>query len=104
MTRIAGVLQLTNKTRYGLTSRNVPLYLFSPLNNVFPQMIVASAHRDLRKNILVVAEKINDDKLPRGQIVDIVGTCGDPIAERRAIHVAYSPNDWAKIQRQHGSK
>ncbi len=97
MTRIAGVLQLTNKTRYGLTSRNVPLYLFSPLNNVFPQMIVASAHRDLRKNILVVAEKINDDKLPRGQIVDIVGTCGDPLAERKAIHVAYSPNVWAKI-------
>ena len=69
MSRIAGVLQLTNKTRYGLTSRNVPMYLFSPLNNEFPQMIVASTHRDLKRNILVIAEKINDDKLPRGQIV-----------------------------------
>ena len=97
MTRIAGVLQLTNKTRYGLTSRNVPMYLFSPLNTVFPQMIVASAHRDLKKNLLVVAEKISDEKLPRGQIVEIVGTCGDPLAERKAIHVAYSPDYWTKF-------
>ena len=97
MTRVAGVLQLTSKTRYGLTSRNIPMYLFSPLNTVFPQMIVASAHRDLKKNLLVVAEKLNDDKLPRGQIVDIVGVCGDPLAERKAIHVAYSPDYWSKI-------
>jgi exoribonuclease R len=97
MTRIAGVLQLTNKTRYGLTSRNIPMYLFSPLNGVFPQMIVASSHRDLKKNLLVVAEKVNDDKLPRGQIVEVVGTCGDPLAERKAIHIAYSPDDWTKI-------
>ena len=97
MTRIAGVLQLTNKTRYGLTSRNIPLYLFSPLNGVFPQMIVASSHRDLKKNILVVAEKISDDKLPRGQIIEVVGTCGDPLAERKAIHAAYSPDYWTKF-------
>jgi exoribonuclease R len=97
MTRIAGVLQLTNKTKYGLTSRNVPMYLFSPLNDVFPQMIVASTHRNVSKNILVVAEKISDDKLPRGQIIEIVGTCGDPLAERKAIHVAYSPEYWTKI-------
>jgi len=97
MTRVAGVLQLTSKTRYGLTSRNIPMYLFSPLNNVFPQMIVASAHRDLKKNILIVAEKINDDPLPRGQLVDVIGTCGDPLAERKAIQVAYSPDYWSKI-------
>ena len=97
MTKIAGVLQLTSKTRYGLTSRNIPMYLFSPLNNVFPQMIVASSHRDLKKNLLVVAEKVNDDKLPRGQVVDVIGTCGDPLAERKAIHVAYSPDYWSKI-------
>ena len=97
MSRIAGVLQLNNKTRYGLTSRNVPMYLFSPLNNVFPQMIVASTHRDLKRNILVIAEKINDDKLPRGQIIEIVGACGDPLAERKAIHIAYSPDYWTKI-------
>jgi len=97
MSRIAGVLQLTNKTRYGLTSRNVPMYLFSPLNNEFPQMIVASTHRDLKRNILVIAEKINDDKLPRGQIVEVVGACGDPLAERKAIHLAYSPEYWTKI-------
>lgn len=97
MTRVAGVLQLTSKTRYGMTSRNIPMYLFSPLNTVFPQMIVASTHRDLKKNLLVVAEKLNDDKLPRGQIVSIVGVCGDPEAERSAIHTAYSPDYWTKI-------
>jgi hypothetical protein len=73
------------------------MYLFSPLNNEFPQMIVASTHRDLKRNILVIAEKINDDKLPRGQIVEVVGACGDPLAERKAIHVAYSPDYWTKI-------
>lgn len=97
MTRIAGVLQLTSKTRYGMTSRNVPMYLFHPLNTEFPQMVVASSHRDLKKNILVVVEKINDDKLPRGQCIDLIGTCGDPLAERKAIHIAYSPEHWTQI-------
>ena len=97
MTRIAGVLQLTSKTRYGMTGRNVPMYLFSPLNIEFPQMVVASTHRDLKKNILVVAEKISDEKIPRGQIVTVLGTCGDPLAERKAIHVAYSPEDWMRF-------
>jgi len=97
MTRITGVLQLTSKTRYGMTSRNIPMYLFAPLNTEYPQMVVASSHKNITKNILVVAEQVNNDKLPRGQIVNVIGTCGDPEAERSAIHNAYSPDYWTKI-------
>lgn len=97
MSRIAGVLQLANKTRYGMTSRNIPMYLFTPLNTAFPQMIVASSYKNITKNMLAVVEKVNDDKLPRGQLIEMIGTCGDPEAERSAIHTAYSPDYWRNI-------
>jgi exoribonuclease R len=59
-----------------------------------PAMICASSIQNPKKNVLVIAEKINDDKLPRGKIIHYFGECGDIDAEHSAIHYAYTPNYW----------
>jgi exoribonuclease R len=93
--KISGVLDILSKTKYGMTSRGVPMYLFTPLNPDMPQMICAcSLKEEVTKNILVVAEKMTDDKLPRGKIVHFLGECGDIHAEESAIHYAYAPEYW----------
>jgi len=95
--KISGVLQLTNRTLYGMTARHVPMYLFTPLNRDFPPMAVASTERDKSCNKLAIVEPIEEEKegrLRRGALCKFIGNCGDPIAERRAIHIAYSPFGW----------
>jgi exoribonuclease R len=92
--KISGVLHLLSKTTYGITSRGVPMFLLTPLNPDMPAMICASSIQNPKKNVLVIAEKINDDKLPRGKIIHYFGECGDIDAEHSAIHYAYTPNYW----------
>jgi exoribonuclease R len=96
--RIAGVLQLTNRTLYGMTARKVPLYLFTPLNRGFPDMIVASTARKKDKNLLVLVNPIGmyEPGVPmqRGAIHSLIGECGDMSAERKAINYAYTPIRW----------
>ena len=97
--KISGVLQLTNRTLYGMTARHVPMYLFTPLNRDFPPMTVASSERDKSCNKLALVEPMNDEpvtegKLRRGALCSFIGNCGDPVAERKAIHFAYSPVAW----------
>lgn len=96
--KISGVLQLTNRTLYGMTARHVPMYLFTPLNRDFPPMTVASTERDKTRNKLALVEPLDDGEkegiLRRGALCGFIGTCGDPVAERKAIHLAYSPVAW----------
>ena len=35
---LVGVLDCLNKTRYGFTAKNVPIYLFQPMNKAYPRM------------------------------------------------------------------
>lgn len=95
---IAGVLQLTNRTLYGMTSRKVPLYLFTPLNRGFPDMAVASTARKKDKNLLVLVNPVGAYEpgatMQRGAIHSVIGECGDMSAERKAITYAYSPIRW----------
>lgn len=83
-----------------MTSRNVPMYLFTPVNRDFPEMIVASAVRERHVNVLAVVEPLPthpNSKLPRGNVVRYLGLCGDPEAERSAIHYAYAPYYWKRF-------
>ena len=36
--KIVGVLELTSKTRYGLTSRGAPIFLFRPFDSSYPPL------------------------------------------------------------------
>lgn len=95
---IAGVVHLTSKTRYGMTSRNVPMYLFRPLNPKQPLFVVGCSQPNLYVNLLALVEPYDmNQRIPRGNIVQILGPCGDWNAERKAIQWTHRPHKPPKI-------
>jgi len=95
---IVGVLQFKNKIRYGFTSRNVPIYLFEPLNKAYPYILVSSIEKDLSSNMLALVqfEAWEDTKFPRGSLSRILGPCGCPNAEAESLLLRYSPLNYPK--------
>ena len=49
---IIGTLELTNKCKYGLTNRQLPMYLFTPYDTSYPYFIVGSSEKDISRNII----------------------------------------------------
>jgi exoribonuclease R len=85
-----GVLELTSKYRYGLTSRGVPLYLFKPYGDS-PDLIVGSSERDLSRNQIAVVEAPEESKhLDRGSLIRLIGPVGDFAAEKEALLLHYA--------------
>jgi exoribonuclease R len=91
---IIGTLELTNKSRYGLTSRGIPIYLFTPYNKSYPHFIVGCSEKDISKNKIGFI-KFDDwsasSTFPRGQLQQIIGTSGDYEAEKQALIWQASP-------------
>lgn len=89
---LAGTLELNSKTKYGMTSRGSPLYLFVPFNKAYPMMIVGSSERDTRKNVLALVDF--DDwtttGLPRGTLRRVLGAVGAYDAEKEALLWTYN--------------
>lgn len=99
MTHIIGVIELSSKYRYGLTSRGVPIYLFRPYDETLPEFVVGCSHRDLTRNqiacicICIEAnEKPKDKEKPRGNLVRLIGPVGDYASERAALLLHYCPH------------
>jgi exoribonuclease R len=85
---IVGTLELTNKSKYGLTSRGVPIYLFTPYNKCYPHFIVGCSEKDVSKNRIGLIKFDTWDKsstFPRGQLQQVLGVSGDFDAEREAL-------------------
>jgi len=89
---IPGILQLNSKTKYGMSSRKIPSYLFKPLNTSLSDCIVGSSAKDVTSNVLAIinVEHWETDKLTRGNLVRIIGKCGDIVAEEEAILYRYA--------------
>jgi len=86
-----GVLELTSKYRYGLTSRGAPLYLFKPYNPESPDLIVGSTERDLSRNQIAIVEVAEEAKhLDRGSLIRLVGPVGDPKSEIDSLLLHYA--------------
>ncbi len=102
---IVGVLELRNKTHYGLTSRGHPLYLFRPYNTSYPNFVVGCSQKDLSKNLLVLINfsewNYPIQQLPRGIIRNVLGHCGNYEAEKQAIFWHYSPYVMPKELKDH---
>ena len=83
---IVGTVELTNKSRYGLTSRGIPIYLFTPYNKCYPQFIVGCSEKDLSKNRIGLI-KFDEwtTTFPRGQLQQVLGVSGDFEAEKQAL-------------------
>ena len=94
---IPGILELTSRTRYGMTSRNVPLYLFRPFNQKLSMCIVGCS-KISTTNVLALVEvpKWESDSLSRGHLNRIIGNCGDFSAEKEALVYQYSTSNWKK--------
>lgn len=93
---IVGILQLTSKTRYGLTSRGHPIFLFRPFDASYPPFIVASSQKNLEKNMLCSIHYKDNWKpdvttFPKGEIIDYFGQVGDWQAERSALLMRWCP-------------
>jgi exoribonuclease R len=94
---IPGILELASRTKYGMTSRNVPLYLFRPLNTKLSKCIVGCSHISTT-NVLALVEVPDwiTTTLTRGHLVRLLGPCGDFKAEREALIHQYSTTTWKK--------
>lgn len=101
--RIVGILELTSKTRYGLTSRGYPIFLFRPFDSAYPPFIVGSSQKNLTHNqlcsILYKDYWRADTTFPRGEIAEYFGYVGDWRAERAALLARWCPNKAARIDK-----
>jgi exoribonuclease R len=85
---IVGTLELTNKSKYGLTSRGIPIYLFTPYNKSYPHFIVGCSEKDVSKNrigLIKFDDWATSSTFPRGQLQQVLGVSGDFEAEKQAL-------------------
>lgn len=74
---IAGTIELTSKVRYGLNSRGVPIFRFTPYDKRFSPMAVGCSQRNLFYNIHAIVEPTNQPtrqgELPKATIIQTLG-------------------------------
>ena len=95
MTYCVGVLELTSKYRYGLTSRGKPLYLFRPYDEALPDFIVGCSTRDLSRNQIALVEYTDivvGIVKARANLIRLIGPVGDFESERKALLLHYAPS------------
>ena len=71
---ISGIL-LNQNIKYGFNKKNYPYYLFKPINNKYPNFLIASNNK-YNQNIYVVIQFLKwdvYDKYPIGSIINIIG-------------------------------
>ena len=76
---IAGVLQISSKTLYGLNKRKLPIYSFKPFSSKYPNFCVASGYKKSKKNVYCVIkykEWNETQKIPIGTCEKIIGEVG----------------------------
>lgn len=81
---LVGILELTSKYTYGLTSRGAPLYKFTPFDRKYPPFAVGSAEKNKTSNqigIIDVDSWPATSVLPRGTLIRLFGPCGTLKAE-----------------------
>ncbi len=96
---IVGTLELTNKSKYGLTSRGIPIYLFTPYDKCFPHFIVGSSEKDVSHNKVALIKFdtwANNSTFPRGQLQQILGNSSDYDTELQALINQASPLKYPK--------
>jgi exoribonuclease R len=99
--KIIGTIEYTNKSKYGITTRGLPMYLFTPYNKSYPHFIVGSSEKNTQQNQIAL---IRFDKwpqmqtFPRGNILQLIGTSGDYDAEYQALLWQACPHTYPKYQ------
>ena len=94
---LAGVVEFASKTRYGMTSRGHPMYLFVPFLKSYPPMIVGSSFKTSKNQIGLADFDSWTDTLPRANLVRLLGPSGDLKAEEEALLLTYHPYKMPKM-------
>ena len=78
---IAGILELTSKVRYGITSRGVPIFRFIAYDKAYGIYAVSCSQRELSQNVHVIIEPSSNPtkpgEIPRGNLIKNLGTIND---------------------------
>ena len=94
---LVGTIELSSKTKYGITSKGYPIYLFVPFDRSYPSFIVGSSHKDCSKNYIGLIEYSSwTDKLPRGNLIRLLGPCIDKAIQEMALLLTYHPYKMSK--------
>ena len=93
---IAGLLELNSKVRYGFSSRNTPIYLFTPFNEAYPPFVVGCSEKQPSPNRYALIRFENEwtETFPKGHLQRLL-----PIdAEEEALFWTYSPRACEKYR------
>lgn len=92
---LVGTLELSSKSRYGLTNRGHPLYLFTPYRKSYPPFIVGCSEKDVSKNkVALIKFDSWKSTFPRGHLDRIFGESGEYRAEKEALVWNVCPYKW----------
>lgn len=81
---LIGIVDFTNRTGQGFTSRNVPLYLVHPLDPAYPPMLMASNTKYTVNQFAIVSVEHWNSAWPRAGLSRLLGPVGDLAIERQA--------------------
>ncbi len=87
---IVGIVDLTNRTRYGFSGKGTPQYLFFPLNPAYPPMIVGSKAPTIANQFGIVRFEswdVRKSKWPHGSLQELLGIVGDETVELQALRL-----------------
>jgi len=83
---LAGTLELTSKSTYGMTRRGHLMYLCTPYDKRYPPFIVGSSEKDRSQNLIVLIQLEEwVTQFPRGSIQQTLGRSGEEKAELEAL-------------------
>lgn len=91
-TILCGVLRISSKIRWGITSKSLTKYTFIPRNKGYPQYIVASKLKPCAVDVYARVEikKIqNNETNPKGILVEILGNVDDSSIFEKVILSSY---------------
>ena len=99
--QLEGILLINSKIIYGKNKKNIPIYLFKPNDNKYPNFLVASKIKEKLKLInsnIYCTIKYNkweiDSKYPAGIIDTVIGPVGDMVSELN--YIIYKNNLYKK--------
>jgi len=101
-TWLGGILELTSKVRYGLTSRGAPLYRFIPYDKRYSPLAVGSSIRDYSTNVHAIVEPSKQGKPGQMNHGNLVKTFGPPTPETETeiLTLTYAYDSCKELRKQ----
>jgi exoribonuclease R len=103
---IPGILELTSKVRYGITSRGLPIFRFVPYDKLIKPLAVGCSQRNLFHNIHAIVSPSKDDTCPQSPNIlrkgILIQNLGEPTqnSELQVLLANYAYNCDKKLRPQ----